>query len=147
MVHTLWNLNLFSFASIPGLAFCCFSQHDYFVLCFYTALGINHLPEKLMHMTVDIATKRSVGIDDSILVGDDKSHFDRWNVKKLLFRLRYEWMLLLLLFPCCIAAGCSPLITWTITLAGSGFAINGNERRKEKIHKLETRKVQLFCSN
>ena len=41
-----------------------------------------------MHMTVDIATKRSVGIDDSILVGDDKNHFDRWNVKKLLFLLR-----------------------------------------------------------
>lgn len=72
-----------------------------------------------MHMTVDIAMNRSVGMDESIFVGDDKSHFDRWNVKKLLFRLRYEWMVLLLLFPCCIAAGCSPFITWTITLAGS----------------------------
>jgi hypothetical protein len=33
--------------------------------------------EELMHMTADIATNSSVGIDDSILVGDDKSHFDR----------------------------------------------------------------------
>lgn len=49
---------------------------------------INHLMEKLMHMTVDIASNRSVGMDESIFVGDDKSHFDRWNVKKLLFRLR-----------------------------------------------------------
>lgn len=61
--------------------------------CFYIALDteqipyINHLTEKLMHMTVDSATSSSVGIDDSIWVGDDKSHFDRWNVKKLLFRL------------------------------------------------------------
>lgn len=52
-------------------------------LLFYMALDneqipyINHLTEKLMHTTVDIATERSVGIDDSILVGDDKSHFDR----------------------------------------------------------------------
>lgn len=48
---------------------------------------INHLMEKLMHMTVDSATNSSVGMADSILVGDDKSHFDRWNVKKLLFLL------------------------------------------------------------
>lgn len=52
-------------------------------VCFYIALDtvqipyINHLMEKLMHMTVDIATNSSVGIDESILVGDDKSHFDR----------------------------------------------------------------------
>jgi hypothetical protein len=84
-------------------------------ICFYIALDteqipyINHLMEKLMHMTADIATNSSVGIDDSILVGDDKSHFDRWNVKKLLFLLR--WMLVLLLFPLpYIAAGCSPFI-------------------------------------
>lgn len=63
-------------------------------ICFYIALDteqipyINHLMEKLMHMTVDSTSSRSVGIDDSILVGDDKSHFDRWNVKKLLFLLR-----------------------------------------------------------
>lgn len=52
-------------------------------ICFNNALDteqipyINHLMEKLMHMTVDSTTSRSVGIDDSILVGDDKSHFDR----------------------------------------------------------------------
>jgi len=81
---------------------------------------INHLMLKLMHVTVDIATNSSVGMDDNILLGDDKSHFDRWNVKKLVFRLRYACMLLaLLLLPCCIAAGCSPFITCTITLAGS----------------------------
>ena len=66
-----------------------------------------------MHMTDDTATaRRSVGMDENIFVGDDKSHFDRWNVKKLLFLLQYnECMLLLLLLPCCIAAGCSPFIT------------------------------------
>jgi hypothetical protein len=42
-----------------------------------TSPYINHLMEKLMHTTVDIATNSSVGMDDSILVGDDKSHFDR----------------------------------------------------------------------
>lgn len=52
-------------------------------ICFYIVLDteqipyINHLTEKLMHMTVDSAMKRSVGIDDNILVGDDKSHLDR----------------------------------------------------------------------
>lgn len=76
----------------------CFMFYAFFFtspnICFYIALDaeqipyINHLMEKLMHMTVDIATSSSVGIDDSILVGDDKSHFDRWNVKKLLFLLR-----------------------------------------------------------
>lgn len=76
--------------SVLLLWFSPFSQR----FCFYIALDteqipyINHLTEKLMHMTVDIATNSSVGIDDSILVGDDKSHFDRWNVKKLLFLLR-----------------------------------------------------------
>jgi hypothetical protein len=73
-----------------------------------------------MHTTVDRAARSSVGMDENIFVGDDKSHFDRWNVKKLSFLLRrYKCMLLLLLLPCCIAAGCSPFITCTMTLAGS----------------------------
>lgn len=87
--HMTWNLNLLSLL-LYVLCFFFTSPN----ICFYIALDaeqipyINHLMEKLMHMTVDIATSSSVGIDDSILVGDDKSHFDRWNVKKLLFLLR-----------------------------------------------------------
>jgi hypothetical protein len=58
-------------------------EHTPASICFYIAPDteqipyINHLMEKLMHMTADIAANSSVGIDDSILVGDDKSHFDR----------------------------------------------------------------------
>ena len=118
-----WNLNLFRWTRTLSTTFST-------SICFYIALDteqipyINHLMEKLMHMTADIATNSSVGIDDSVLVGDDKSHFDWWNVKKLLFLL--WWMLLLLLFPFpYIAAGCSPFIMWTITLAGSVFHLNG----------------------
>lgn len=39
--------------------------------------NINHLAPKLMPVVVDSAINRSVGMDDSILVGDDKNHFDR----------------------------------------------------------------------
>lgn len=108
--HEIWICS----AAFTAELFCSFSAS----ICFYIALDteqipyINHLMEKLMHMTADMATNSSVGIDDSILVGDDKSHFDRWNVKKLLFLL--WWMLLLLLFPLpYIAAGCSPFIMFT----------------------------------
>jgi hypothetical protein len=43
-------------------------------------------------------------------------------------------MLLALLLPCCIAAGCSPFITWTITLAGSEDEIEKGREHNIKWH-------------
>lgn len=52
--------------------------------------------------------------NDSVVIVDDNNNIFEPNVLQLFNR-----KLVALLFPCCIAAGCSPFITWTNTDAES----------------------------